>query len=98
MPCARNGCSNEVPPGRRKYCSDACSKAVNSRKAKLRQRDRHRAAYRRRCPDAGKRKCLRCGSWFDSEGWSNRLCLACNDANTRGGRTGYSTARLRPRG
>ena len=94
MQCARDGCENPTPPGRRKYCSDACSKYVNTRKAKLRQRDRHKAAYRRRCPQAGPRECLRCGKRFDSEGPWNRLCGKCSDDKEREGRPSYSTATL----
>jgi len=74
--CLRPGCNNPVPPGRRKYCSAACSRAVNRQKAAA-------AAHAVRVTaesdnlDIKLRECLSCGAGFLSDGPWNRICSRC---------------------
>ena len=74
MICQRDGCTNVVPPGRRKYCSEEWSAA---RRSRLRAQ-----AYRReRLVKYAPRTCLCCGSRFLSEGPWNRICAGCSERN-----------------
>ena len=82
MICQRDGCSRVVPPGRRKYCSEECSKIVNRRSAAERSRLRAQVYRRERMVKYAPRTCLSCGSAFLSEGPWNRICLACSEHNS----------------
>jgi len=90
MICQREGCSRPVPPGRRKYCSEDCSKIVNRRSAAERSRLRAQAYRRERMVKFAPRTCLACNKPFMSEGPWNRICPACGEHNTN-----YSYARSR---
>lgn len=39
MTCARDGCANELPPRRRKFCSDRCAETEKKRRARAEQHD-----------------------------------------------------------
>ena len=74
--CKRPGCGRLVPLGRRKYCSDECSRTAN--------RDRSVAvalAVRQEVEtdnfDVKVRRCLFCGATFRSDGPWNRICSRC---------------------
>jgi len=78
--CSLEGCENEVPMGRRKYCSERCAQAANSRMSARRQRKRLMALSRERLPQhdyRARRSCLVCDEQFDSEGPWNRICPRC---------------------
>ncbi len=82
MICHREGCKRTVPPGRRKYCSEECSKIVNRRSAAERSRRRAEMYRRRRLVKYAPRTCLACGDEFSSEGPWNRICSSCSDSNS----------------
>jgi len=90
MICQREGCNRVVPPGRRKYCSEDCSKIVNRRSAAERSRLRAQAYRRERMVKYAPRTCLSCGENFLSEGPWNRICAACSEHNNA-----FSHARAR---
>ena len=79
MICERSGCTNEVPPGRRKYCSTECGKWVNRRS------DNDGAQFGpilcKRSTKMGIRTCLVCDKKFLSEGPWNRICPACSGSS-----------------
>jgi hypothetical protein len=78
MRCQRDGCNNEVPIGRRKYCGSECAAIVNKIHAAQRSKlyfNRHRP------PKTIPRFCLRCRCPFESDGPWNRLCPDCNEEN-----------------
>lgn len=82
MICQREGCRRPVPPGRRKYCCEECSKIVNRRSAAERSRVRAQAYRRERTVKYAPRTCLSCGQPFLSEGPWNRICTTCSEHNT----------------
>ena len=81
MDCRREGCSNAVPQGRRKYCSEECAAIVNKAAAAARSARYYRMMMRSRKPKLTPRNCLRCGNTFESEGPWNRICTECHEAN-----------------
>ncbi len=81
MICQRSGCTNEVPPGRRKYCSTECGKIVNRRSPVDEDLARYSAILRKRSTKISLRVCLVCDKKFLSEGPWNRICPACNGRN-----------------
>lgn len=82
MICQREGCNRVVPPGRRKYCSEECSKIVNRQSAAERSRLRAQMYRRQQMVKYAPRTCLSCGEEFPSEGPWNRICPSCSDHNT----------------
>ena len=75
MKCARQGCNNIIPPAKRKYCSEQCSKLANQDRLSRRKEpigpDDSRLRHRKT------RVCLMCGKSFMSSGPWNRLCPVC---------------------
>jgi len=81
MICKRPGCNNEIPLGRRKYCSSECSKVMNRKTAALRAEEAYKQSIKFRHAKMGIRSCLCCGKMFLSEGPWNRICLNCSERN-----------------
>ena len=81
MDCQATGCTNEVPKGRRKYCSDKCQERTNHAQANARSRKYYDATMRKQLPETKRRVCLRCNRRFDSEGPWNRICWRCAHLN-----------------
>jgi len=81
MICQRQSCTNEVPPGRRKYCSTECGKIVNRRSPIDEDLARYSAILRKRSTKIALRMCLVCGKKFLSEGPWNRICPVCGNRN-----------------
>lgn len=73
--CQRKGCTNRVPPGRRKYCSTRCSKIANRDRA--RENERPVPLPRSRKGEVKQRQCLRCNKWFRSQHRGNWICKTC---------------------
>ena len=90
MICQREGCNRPVPPGRRKYCCEECSKIVNRRSAAERSRMRAQMYRREQMVKYAPRTCLSCGQDFLSEGPWNRICSDCSEHNSA-----YSYSRAR---
>ena len=79
MKCARKGCKKDVPPEKRKYCSDACCKAANQERMYDQNKSPLKAA--RRLRHQKHRVCLGCNKEFMSSGPWNRLCPTCKQKN-----------------
>jgi len=92
MICKRPGCNNEIPLGRRKYCSSECSKAMNRKTAAVRAEEAYRESIRFRHAKMGIRACLSCGKRFLSEGPWNRICTHCTERNASVSARAYSTS------
>ena len=92
MICKRPGCNNEIPLGRRKYCSSECSKVMNRRTAALRAEEAYRQSIRFRHAKMGVRSCLSCGKMFLSEGPWNRICPNCSERNASVSARSYGSA------
>ena len=90
MICQREGCSREVPQGRRKYCSEECAAIVNKQSAAIRSQRYYQMTFASRKKIYTPRTCLSCGTVFKSEGPWNRICLVCAERNN-----GYSPLRAR---
>ena len=76
MICNREGCDNEVPAGRRKYCCSQCGKIAHRRMAAL-ELTQNRVRSQDEHLDVKSRTCLRCNTRFKSDGPWNRLCPKC---------------------
>jgi predicted nucleic acid-binding Zn ribbon protein len=74
--CERPGCNHEVPYGRRKYCSDACGRSTNRNKAAA-VALAVRLNVENENFDVKVRRCLCCGTPFQSDGPWNRICSRC---------------------
>ena len=81
MICKRPGCNNEIPFGRRKYCSSECSKVMNRKTAALRAEEAYKQSIKFRHAKMGIRSCLSCNKMFLSEGPWNRICSNCSERN-----------------
>ena len=81
MICKRPGCNNEIPLGRRKYCSSECSKIMNRKTAAMRAEEAYRQSIKFRHAKMGIRSCLSCNKMFLSEGPWNRICPNCSERN-----------------
>jgi len=80
MKCAHRGCKKEVPPTKRKYCSEACCKAANQERMYIQNKSPLNLSKRLRHQKL--RTCLGCNRQFMSSGPWNRLCPACKQKNT----------------
>ena len=85
MICQREGCENNVPDGRARYCSPECAHEAN--KARSRKRAKQLATERLRTmsPHRKMRTCLGPGCYrrFMSEGPWNRICPQCSGRRIR---------------
>ena len=84
MICQREGCELEVPPGRRRWCSDACGSRFHHEKEAAQKRAitaQERTAASQRRPAARIRICLGCDRPFRSTGPGNRFCGRCRGGN-----------------
>jgi len=90
MICQRDGCHNEVPPGRRKYCGEKCAAIVNKQSAAIRSQRYYRTTFTSLKKTYTPRICLSCNRKFRSEGPWNRICPVCSERNAN-----YSPLRSR---
>ncbi len=75
--CNRDGCDNEIPPGRSAYCSNYCSRLVkNNRLYDARRRETSEDNLRYNSQEKI-RTCLQCSHHFPSDGPWNRICSHC---------------------
>lgn len=86
MKCQREGCDQDVPKGRRKYCSAECASIIAHRIAAAASRRHSRTLFGKPPKDYRPRTCLRCGRAFRSEGPWNRICGDCAVRNSGYGR------------
>lgn len=82
MICQRVGCEHQIPPHRRKYCSNRCGKMVNLRGGAHAEDIDWGNRLREKCTDVKLRGCLVCGTIFTSQHSGNRICGPCSASGT----------------